>query len=68
LLVGSVTNASVGDGSHAQVYWGGAFDVGAQAVFSGGFTIGGGLGVGFLELASNVTVFPRLLFQVGWSF
>jgi hypothetical protein len=62
--------------------YGGALDVGVQAVTPGGFTIGGGLGVMALAYAlprSNVAgieippiatprVLPRLLFAAGWSF
>lgn len=64
--------------------FGGALDVGAQAIFDSGLTIGGGLGVMFLayQPPSSVTpppgapdvhafephVLPRLLFAAGWSF
>jgi hypothetical protein len=68
LLLGRVTGASVGNGASPQVYWGAAVDFGWQAVFPGGFTAGGGLGFGWVELASNAALFPRLLLQVGWSF
>jgi hypothetical protein len=68
LLLGSTTDATVGDASHAQTYWGFAFDVGRQEVFSGGFTLGAGLGLGLVRMADVVRVFPRLLIQVGWSF
>ena len=68
LLLGSVTNASVGPTAAAQAYWGGAFDAGGQGVLPGGFTIGAGIGLGFIELGSNGAVFPRFLFQLGWSF
>ncbi|MDP9149980.1 MAG: hypothetical protein M3O36_08590 [Myxococcota bacterium] len=67
-LAGSTTNASVGDPSRAQAYWGGAFDVGGQEVLPGGFTIGGGLGLGVVKMADALAVYPRLLAQVGWSF
>ena len=57
------------DEANAQAYWGGAFDAGGQGVLPGGFTLGAGLGLGFVELASVVAVFPRLLtWQLGWSF
>jgi len=68
LLLGSVTNASVGPTAAAQAYWGGAFDAGGQAVLPGGFTLGAGIGLGFVELASVAAIFPRFLFQLGWSF
>ena len=68
LLLGSVTNASVGPTASAQAYLGGAFDAGGQGVLPGGFTLGAGLGLGFVELASVVAVFPRFLLQLGWSF
>jgi hypothetical protein len=62
--------------------YGAAIDVGVQAVTSGGFTIGGGLGVMGLAYSlprSNVAgveiptvatphVLPRLLLATGWSF
>jgi hypothetical protein len=68
LLLGSVTNASVGSTTAAQAYWGAAFDAGGQAVLPGGFTLGAGIGLGFVELASSAALFPRFLFQLGWSF
>jgi hypothetical protein len=67
-LAGSTTQATVGDPSQAQVYWGGALDVGAQEVFRGGLTLGGGAGLGFVQMAGSRAAFPRLLLQVGWSF
>jgi hypothetical protein len=67
LLLGTMTNATVGGGG-TQLYWGGAFDAGAQAVLGGGFTVGAGLGLGLVDLASVTALFPRLLLQVGWSF
>ena len=67
LLLGATTQASVGDPSHAQGYWGFAFDVGGQEVFLGGFTIGGGAGLGIVKMADATALFPRLLVQVGWS-
>ncbi len=64
--------------------YGGAIDVGAQAITSSGFTIGGGLGVMYLaytpphsatppaDLAipsiPEPHVLPRLLLSAGWSF
>lgn len=68
LLVGSTGSATVGDPSHAQAYWGFAFDVGAQEVLYGGFTIGGGLGIGVIRMAGSEAFFPRVLLQIGWSF
>ena len=68
LLLGSVNSASVGTTANAQVYWGGAFDAGGQGVLPGGFTLGAGLGLGFVEMASVAAVFPRFLLQLGWSF
>ncbi len=68
LLLGSTSNATVGDSSSAQSYWGVAFDAGVQEVLTGGFTIGGGLGLGFVRMAGSIAFFPRVLFQIGWSF
>jgi hypothetical protein len=68
LLLGSTTEASVGDPTHAQSYWGLAFDVGWQEVLSGGFTAGLGAGLGIVRMAGTGAVVPRLLVQVGWSF
>lgn len=68
LLLGSTTDATAGSTTDAQTYWGLAFDVGGQAVLGGGFTIGGGLGLGFVHLADANAIFPRVLLQIGWSF
>ena len=68
LLLGSTTNASVGPTADAQTYWGLAFDAGAQHVFPGGFTLGAGLGLGFVHMADASAFFPRILLQMGWSF
>ncbi|HEY6463287.1 MAG TPA: hypothetical protein VIY73_24135, partial [Polyangiaceae bacterium] len=68
LLLGTVTNATVGTTTNAQAYWGLALDAGGQAVLPGGFTIGAGLGLGFVAMASQNALFPRLLVQLGWSF
>jgi hypothetical protein len=68
LLLGGTTDASVGDPSHTQAYWGLAVDLGEQEVLSGGFTIGAGVGLGLVRMADATAVFPRLLLQVGWSF
>lgn len=67
-LLGTVTNASVGGTNAAQAYWGLALDAGGQAVLAGGFTVGAGLGLGFVEMDGATAVFPRILLQVGWSF
>ncbi len=66
LLLGDTSQSSV-DPSHAQGYWGVACDVGTQEVFSGGFTIGAGAGLGFVRMAGATAFFPRLLLQIGWS-
>jgi hypothetical protein len=68
LLVGSVTNALVGNTTNAQPYFGGAIDAGGQGVLPGGFTLGAGIGLGFIEMASVDQFFPRFLLQLGWSF
>ncbi len=68
LLVGTTSGANVGDGTHAQGYYGFALDVGRQEVLPGGFTVGGGLGIGILRMADSVAVVPRVLLQIGWSF
>ncbi|HTB73244.1 MAG TPA: hypothetical protein VK762_08360 [Polyangiaceae bacterium] len=68
LLLGSTTDASVGDPTHAQSYWGLAFDTGWQEVLPGGFTAGIGLGLELVRMAGTGAVVPRLLLQLGWSF
>jgi hypothetical protein len=68
LLLGATTDASVGDATHLQAYWGVAFDAGWQEVFKGGFTIGGGLGLGLVHMADTTAIFPRFLIQAGWTF
>jgi hypothetical protein len=69
LLLGSTTNATAGPNpGSAQGYVGAALDFGGQAVLSGGFTIGAGLGLGFIHLAEANALFPRFLLQLGWSF
>ena len=66
LLLGDTSESSV-DPSHAQGYWGVACDAGAQEVFAGGFTIGGGAGLGVVRMAGATALFPRFLLQIGWS-
>jgi hypothetical protein len=68
LLLGGTSNAEVGDAAHTQSYWGLAFDFGGQEVFPGGFTIGAGIGLGYIRMAGVDAFFPRALFQIGWSF
>jgi hypothetical protein len=68
LLLGTPSDATVGDPTRSQGYWGLAFDVGGQEVFPGGFTIGGGVGLGIARMAGVWAGFPRFLFQLGWSF
>jgi hypothetical protein len=68
LLLGTTTQASVGDPSRAQGYWGFAFDVGWQEVLLSGFTFGGGVGLGIARMADATVLFPRVLAQLGWSF
>jgi hypothetical protein len=68
LLLGSTTNGGVGDPTHAQGYWGLAFDVGWQEVMPGGFTAGIGGGLEVVRMAGTGAVVPRLLMQIGWSF
>jgi hypothetical protein len=68
LIVGESSHASTGDASKTQGYWGFAFDAGGQEVLPGGFTIGAGIGLMYLELAGKGIVSPRGLLQVGWSF
>jgi hypothetical protein len=68
LLLGSTTDAQVGATTAAQAYWGAAFDVGGQEVLPDGFTLGAGLGLGLVHMADATAVFPRILFQIGWSF
>jgi hypothetical protein len=66
LLVGTTTQSSV-DPSRALGYWGAAFDVGVQEVVRGGFTVGGGAGLGLVHMSASTAVFPRVLLQIGWS-
>jgi hypothetical protein len=68
LLLGSTTEASVGDPTHGQSYWGLAFDFGWQEVLPGGFTAGVGAGLETVRLAGTGAVVPRFLLQLGWSF
>jgi hypothetical protein len=68
VLLGSTSNAQVGDPTQAQGYWGFALDAGVQEVLPPGFTIGGGLGLGLIHMANATNVFPRILLQIGWSF
>jgi hypothetical protein len=67
-LFGGTSQASVGDPSHAQPYWGLALDGGWQEVFAGGFTAGGGGGLEMIRMAGTSAVVPRFLIQLGWSF
>jgi hypothetical protein len=61
--------------------YGVAFDLGGQHITKGGFTIGGGIGVMYLKLASTAAagtqtsstlkfegVLPRFLLTIGYSF
>ena len=68
LLLGSTDRATVGPTTDSQPYWGVAFDLGGQAVTPAGFTIGGGVGMGFIHMADANALFPRFLLQMGWSF
>ncbi len=68
LLLGSTTEASVGDPTHGQSYWGLALDIGWQEVLAGGFTAGVGAGLETVRLAGTGAVVPRFLLQLGWSF
>jgi hypothetical protein len=68
LLFGGTSDATVGDPSHTQAYWGLAMDAGEQEVLPGGLTIGAGVGLGLILMADATAVFPRLLLQVGWAF
>lgn len=68
-LMGSTTQATVGPNqAGAQTYFGAALDAGWQAVLSGGFTFGLGVGLGYVHLAEANEVYPRVLMQIGWSF
>jgi hypothetical protein len=67
-LLGATSDASVGDPTQTQAYWGLALDAGEQEVLPGGFTIGAGVGLGFILMADAAAVFPRFLLQVGWAF
>ncbi len=65
-LLGTTSQSSV-DPSRSLGYWGAAFDVGAQEVLPGGFTLGGGGGLGVIRMLNTTAAFPRILFQIGWS-
>jgi hypothetical protein len=67
-LAGETTNPTAVDGTGSWGYWGAALDIGQQTVFGSGFTAGGGLGVGFVHMASSTAIFPRFLLQLGWAF
>jgi hypothetical protein len=67
-LFGGTSQASVGDPSHTQPYWGFALDGGWQEVFASGFTAGGGGGLEMIRMAGTSAVVPRFLIQLGWSF
>ena len=62
---GSTTDATVGDPTHAQSYWGIAFDVGWQEVIPGGFTAGVGAGLEAVRMAGTGGVVPRFLSAAG---
>jgi hypothetical protein len=66
LLLGT-TSASTVDPSRSLGYWGLAFDVGDEEVLRGGFTLGGGVGLGVLRMSNTNAAFPRILLQIGWS-
>ncbi len=68
LLLGGTSQATVGDASRIQPYWGVALDVGWQEVLPVGVTAGVGAGIEYIEMAGVGRVVPRLLLQVGWSF
>jgi hypothetical protein len=68
LLAGLTTDATVGNPTHPQGYWGLALDLGAQEVLGSGFTAGLGGGIGFLHMAGTSAFVPRLLLQLGWTF
>ncbi len=83
-----IVQARLAEDLHADLVtvtaFGGAFDVGVQAMTSAGFTIGGGLGVMALAYARPAPapappgvdapsfpaphVLPRILFATGWAF
>jgi hypothetical protein len=67
VVVGVTTQATVGDPSRTQAYGGAAFDVGYQAVVGPGFVVGAGAGAGLIHMSSTNALFPRLLFQIGWT-
>jgi hypothetical protein len=67
-LLGATSDATVGDPTQTQAYWGLALDAGEQEVLPGGFTIGAGVGLGLIFMADVAAVFPRFLLQVGWAF
>jgi len=68
LLLGNTSDATAGDPTHRQSYWGAAFDVGYQDVMPSGFTWGFGAGLEGLRMAGSTGFAPRLLGVAGWSF
>lgn len=66
-VFGATTNPTVGS-AHVLGYWGLALDAGIQQVVLGGLTVGGGVGIELLDMASVTAFVPRFLAQVGWSF
>jgi hypothetical protein len=61
-----------GTNSATRSWWGLAMDLGAQAVMASGFTIGGGLGLMYMQSldpsVNRAALLPRFLLQIGWSF
>lgn len=68
VVLGATTQATVGDPTQVQAYWGVAADLGVQQVLSVGFTAGAGVGLEFVHMADATRFVPRLLVQLGWCF
>jgi hypothetical protein len=68
LLLGTTTQATAGDGTGWQGYWGGALDVGWQEVFPVGLTVAAGGGLAVAHAADVTAPYPRLVARAGWAF
>jgi hypothetical protein len=68
-LVLGATLPSAPAAAKAFAYFGGAFDVGYQYLFSNGFTLNGGGGIMVIGASGTIArAAPRFLFGLGWSF
>ncbi|MGA2449650.1 MAG: hypothetical protein ABTD50_13280 [Polyangiaceae bacterium] len=68
LLLGTTTQATAGDSSGWQGYWGGALDVGWEEILPAGLTLVAGGGLAVAHMAGSSEPYPRLVARVGWAF